>query len=224
MAVRRGLPGPDGRLRRARHPGHRRQRQPLQPDRRDRDPADAGGRGARRDRRRHAAYPVRLRRRRASGSSCSARPARSCPGSEWAHVVHGHLGGLPPRVDLGAEKSLAALLVEAVGAGHQRPRPLRRRAGPGPGGGRPARRHRRRGRRSRATRSSLCSRSRRRGRSSPCRATCADELVGLAERHGVPLTPLGQTGGGELSVEGQFTIPLDELRATWSATLPTALG
>src|SRR3954451_4188256 len=31
-------------------------------------------------------------------------------GSEWAHVVHGHLGGLPPRVDLAGEKSLAALL------------------------------------------------------------------------------------------------------------------
>ena len=36
-------------------------------------------------------------------------------GSEWAHVVHGHLGGLPPRVDLAAEKSLAELLREAVG-------------------------------------------------------------------------------------------------------------
>ena len=24
-------------------------------------------------------------------------------GSEWAHVVHGHLGGLPPQVDLGVE-------------------------------------------------------------------------------------------------------------------------
>ena len=44
VAVRRGLPRPQGRLPRARHPGHRRQRQPLQPDRRDRDPADPGGR------------------------------------------------------------------------------------------------------------------------------------------------------------------------------------
>ena len=31
-------------------------------------------------------------------------------GSEWAHVVHGHLGGTPPRVDLPAERALAALL------------------------------------------------------------------------------------------------------------------
>ncbi len=36
-------------------------------------------------------------------------------GSEWAHVVHGHLGGTPPIVDLAAERSLAELLREAVG-------------------------------------------------------------------------------------------------------------
>jgi phosphoribosylformylglycinamidine synthase len=34
-------------------------------------------------------------------------------GSEWAHVVHGHLGGLPPSVDLGAERALAEVLVSA---------------------------------------------------------------------------------------------------------------
>ncbi|MGQ0840369.1 phosphoribosylformylglycinamidine synthase subunit PurL [Actinokineospora sp.] len=32
-------------------------------------------------------------------------------GSEWAHVVHGHLGGLPPKVDLAREKLLAEILV-----------------------------------------------------------------------------------------------------------------
>jgi phosphoribosylformylglycinamidine synthase len=31
-------------------------------------------------------------------------------GSEWAHVVHGHLGGRPPKVDLAAERALAELL------------------------------------------------------------------------------------------------------------------
>jgi phosphoribosylformylglycinamidine synthase subunit PurL len=34
-------------------------------------------------------------------------------GSEWAHVVHGHLGGLPPAVDLMAERELAEILVNA---------------------------------------------------------------------------------------------------------------
>ncbi len=32
-------------------------------------------------------------------------------GSEWAHTVHGHLGGLPPEVDLGRERQLAEILV-----------------------------------------------------------------------------------------------------------------
>ena len=34
-------------------------------------------------------------------------------GSEWASVVHGHLGGRPPAVDLAAEKELADILVNA---------------------------------------------------------------------------------------------------------------
>ncbi|RKT51581.1 phosphoribosylformylglycinamidine synthase subunit PurL [Saccharothrix australiensis] len=32
-------------------------------------------------------------------------------GSEWAHVVHGHLGGVPPKVDLAREKLLGEILV-----------------------------------------------------------------------------------------------------------------
>ncbi len=38
-------------------------------------------------------------------------------GSEWAHVVHGHLGGLPPKVDLEAERALAKVLVAASRGG-----------------------------------------------------------------------------------------------------------
>ena len=34
-------------------------------------------------------------------------------GSEWAHVVHGHLGGLPPVLDLEAERQLGQILVAA---------------------------------------------------------------------------------------------------------------
>ena len=67
-------------------------------------------------------------------------------GSEWAHVVHGHLGGLPPAVDLAAEKALAELLREARRAGDQRARPLRGRARPGAGRGGPRQRRRRAGR------------------------------------------------------------------------------
>ncbi|UYN82947.1 MAG: phosphoribosylformylglycinamidine synthase subunit PurL [Microcella sp.] len=38
-------------------------------------------------------------------------------GSVWADVVHGHLGGLPPRVDLAAERNLAGLLAAAAEEG-----------------------------------------------------------------------------------------------------------
>ena len=39
--------------------------------------------------------------------------ANELAGGEWAHVVHGHLGGLPPAVDLGAEQLLGEILVNA---------------------------------------------------------------------------------------------------------------
>nr|WP_245679478.1 phosphoribosylformylglycinamidine synthase subunit PurL [Actinomadura hibisca] len=38
-------------------------------------------------------------------------------GSEWAHVVYNHLGGLPPKVDLAAERALASVLIAAAREG-----------------------------------------------------------------------------------------------------------
>jgi phosphoribosylformylglycinamidine synthase len=35
-------------------------------------------------------------------------------GSEWAHVVHGFLGGVPPAVDLDRERLLADVLIDAA--------------------------------------------------------------------------------------------------------------
>ena len=139
------VPRAQGRLPRARHPGDWRQRVALQPDRRDADPADPGRRRARGDRRRHPAHAVVLSARPARSSYCSGETREELVGSEWAHVVHGHLGGLPPVVDLGAERSLAVLLREGVGLLDERPRPLRRRAGPGAGRGVDAARRRRHG-------------------------------------------------------------------------------
>ena len=46
----------------------------------------------------------------------------------------------------------------------------------------------------------------------------------MAGALGVPLRRLGTTGGDAFTVEGAFSIPLDELRAAWSPTLPAALG
>jgi phosphoribosylformylglycinamidine synthase len=38
-------------------------------------------------------------------------------GSMWAHVLHGHVGGVPPAVDLDAEQRLAALLADGAARG-----------------------------------------------------------------------------------------------------------
>ena len=144
-------------------------------------------------------------------------------GSEWAHVVHGHLGGQPPRVDLAAERSLAELLREAVG--------LVTSAHDLSDGG---------------LAQALVESALRHGvgasvavgddpfvalfSESTARVLVtvpdgdAERLVALAGRHGVPLTALGITGGDTIAVDGQFDLPLHELRAAWTATLPAALG
>jgi phosphoribosylformylglycinamidine synthase subunit PurL len=148
-------------------------------------------------------------------------------GSEWAHVAHGHLGGLPPRVDLAAERALGELLVEAsaqglLTAGHDL----------SDGG----------------LAQALVEASLRRGvgarvtlpaeldpfialfAESAGRAVVAvgsadlERFAALCAGSGVPATELGVTGGAELVVEGQFAVPLAELREAWSATLPAALG
>jgi phosphoribosylformylglycinamidine synthase len=41
---------------------------------------------------------------------------------------------------------------------------------------------------------------------------------------GVPVTELGTTGGETLDVAGLLQLPLDELRAAWTATLPALFG
>jgi len=144
-------------------------------------------------------------------------------GSEWAHVVHGHLGGRPPAVDLGAEKALAALLADGVG--------LLSSAHDLSDGG---------------LSQALVESSLRRGigatvtlagdafvdlfSESAARvlvtvaAGDSARLTELALAHGVPVAHLGETGGDALVVEGQFDLPLDELRTAWTATLPAALS
>jgi phosphoribosylformylglycinamidine synthase II len=144
-------------------------------------------------------------------------------GSEWAHVVHGHLGGLPPRVDLEAERSLAELLREAVGlvtSAHDLAEgglaqalaegALRHGIGVSvdvPGDAFVG----------------LFSESAARVLVSVDEDR-AELLVELARRHGVEVTPLGLTGGDALAVAGQFDLPLDELREAWTGTLPAALA
>ena len=146
-------------------------------------------------------------------------------GSTWADVVHDHLGGRPPVVDLAAEQALAALLREAARRG------LLSAAHDLSDGGlamalvegclRP---RRRRPRRAATTRSSTCSASRRRERSWSWPRTVTTSSSSLAEKHGVELASIGRTGGDAFEVAGQFSVPLAELRADWEATLPAVLG
>jgi phosphoribosylformylglycinamidine synthase II len=144
-------------------------------------------------------------------------------GSEWAHVVHGHLGGTPPQVDLVAERSLARTLADLVGLatsahdlsdGGLAQALVEACLVGGVGAtvgldGDPF--------------VALFSES-------AARAIVTvpddeiDELRALCARHDVPVAEIGTTGGGELRVDGAFDVTLRELRAVWQATLPAAFG
>jgi phosphoribosylformylglycinamidine synthase subunit PurL len=146
-------------------------------------------------------------------------------GSEWAWVVHNHLGGSPPEVDFDAEMRLAAVLNQAAAHGHLRSAHdlsdgglaqalvescLRYGVGATlllPEGADPF--------------TLLFSESSARvlvavphGRETA--------FTGLCTEHGVPYTPLGVVDrcSDALEVRGQFQIPLDELSEAWSGTLP----
>ncbi|MCW2856455.1 MAG: purL [Marmoricola sp.] len=144
-------------------------------------------------------------------------------GSEWAHVVHGHLGGLPPAVDLAAEQALAELLVDGVG--------LLTSAHDLSDGGlaqalvESALRHDIGVSVRLAGDAFVGLFSESAGRVVVTVApTDGDALGALASRYGVALTELGVTGGGSVTVEDQFDLPLVEARAVWSATLPAAFA
>ena len=230
VAVRRGDPRAGRRLPRARRAGHRRQRQLLQPDRRRGDPPDAGGRRARRAsttsrRRTPIGFGADGRRR----CCCSATTRDELGGSEWAHVVHGHLGGRPPAVDLAAEQALgrragrrgratalvdaahdlsdgglAQALVEMACAAASARRVELPTA---------------------STRSSRCSASRRPGPSWRCRPTGSRTLEARASSYGVPVTRLGHHGRRiPCRARGSRRSAVDELRAAHEGTLPALFG
>ena len=147
-------------------------------------------------------------------------------GSAWADVVHGHLGGQPPALDLEHEKRLAGLLVRAARGG------LLSSAHDLSDGGlaqalvESALRH--------GVGASVSL-----GSDDPFVALFAEstgrvlvslpaanasELADRATEAGIPLRRLGSTGGDTLEVEGQFTLSLDEIRAAWQAPIPAALA
>ncbi len=148
-------------------------------------------------------------------------------GSEWAHVVHEHLGGIPPRVDLAAERALSELLVAATGV-------LSSAHDVSDGG-------------IAQTLVESCLRNGIGARVDLAELADGDAFLALfsesaarvvvtvapedeerifelAAEHGVPITSLGETRGDSLDVHGVFDVPLEELRLAWSTTLPAALA
>jgi phosphoribosylformylglycinamidine synthase len=148
-------------------------------------------------------------------------------GSEWASVVHGHLGGRPPQVDLAREKLLATVIAGAaerglLGGAHDLSDGglsqalvescLRNGVGARvalPEGVEPA--------------VALFAESTGRALAIVSRGH-EKAFTALVEEHGLPWSPLGVVGGSALDVRDQFSIPLDELRTAWTGTLPALFG
>jgi phosphoribosylformylglycinamidine synthase len=152
-------------------------------------------------------------------------------GSEWARVVHGHLGGVPPRVDLAAERQLADILVNAsrdglVDAAHdlsegglaQALVECCLRYGVGarvwlPDG----------------LDSFVALFSESAGRAVVAVPRSEEvRFTDMCSARGFPHLRIGVTDGtgpdAALDVQDQFVVPLAELRDAWSATLPGVLG
>jgi phosphoribosylformylglycinamidine synthase len=151
-------------------------------------------------------------------------------GSEWAHVVHNHLGGTPPQLDLEAERALGEFLVTAAANG------LLASAHDISDGGLAQ------------TLTESCLRS---GlgadieiagdafvllwSESASRAVVsaaperAAEVTAAAQRLGVPCTQIGVVAGlPVLTLDGifggQVAVPISELRTVSEATLPALFG
>ena len=172
-----------------------------------------------------AAYADRLRRRRRDACCCWARPARSCPGRSGRTSCTSTSAGCRRRSTWRARRRWPSCCEEAVGPGHFCARPVGRRPRPDAGRVGAAQRGRRAGvARGRPVRRAVLRVGRARA-SSRCPPTDVERLTALAERHGVPVTELGRTGGDAAVVDGvssTSTCPL--LRDTWTRTLPDALG
>jgi len=146
-------------------------------------------------------------------------------GSQWAAIMHGHLGGLPPSVDLAAEARLAGVLAQAAAQGW-----LTAAHDISDGG-------------LAATltesvlRYGVGARVQLSGdpfielfSESGGRVLVAGLPDGLAALEagcveaGVPMTRLGEVGGEELAIDGVTPIPLADLRAAWTGTFPKLFG
>jgi phosphoribosylformylglycinamidine synthase II len=151
-------------------------------------------------------------------------------GSAWADVIHDHLGGHPPIVDLDHEKRLAEVMIRASRRGLLRSAhdlsdgglaqalvECCLRKGFGVEVGLPI-----------EADPFVMMFSESTGRVvASLQPDLVDELESLCSELQVPLTRLGVVGPreeAELHIAGQCVLPLDQIREAWSATLPIAMG
>ncbi|PWH07820.1 phosphoribosylformylglycinamidine synthase subunit PurL [Brachybacterium endophyticum] len=153
-------------------------------------------------------------------------------GSAWAQVAHDHLGGLPPQVDLEAERALAEVLITAGAGG------LAAAAHDLSEGGLAQALVEGSVRFGVGAEVSLDGLTRRDGvdlftalfSESQGRALVAveagreQELLDLAREHGVPAIGVGSTGGATLAVASLEAVGLAELRELREGTLPRHFG
>jgi len=157
--------------------------------------------------------------------------AEELSGSAWAHTVHAHLGGRPPKVDLAAERALARVLIDAVRGGlvdasHdlsdggliQALTESVLRFGVG----------------ARVDLAAVLDRDgvdlatllfAESGARAIVATADAPAVESLAARHGVPVARIGMTDDdGSLDVAGQFSIEMAELGQAHRVTLPALFG
>jgi phosphoribosylformylglycinamidine synthase len=154
-------------------------------------------------------------------------------GGEWAHALHGHLGGQPPRVDLAAEKALASFFVDAARRGALASShdlsdgglavalaesvltggtgasvdltPVLERDGID-------------------AFTALYSESTARALVTVRSEADVATVVGIAETHGVPVARLGVTDGDRLKVKDALDLGLDEMRTAHTGTMARYFG
>lgn len=163
--------------------------------------------------------------------------AEELDGSAWADTIHGHLGGRPPKVDLAAEKRLAGLIQAAsqqglISAAHD--------LSTGGLGQALAEATTRFGVGARVWLSEIVERdgvdvatalfSESTGRVIVSVPREEDvKFRGLCEGRDYPVIRIGVTDAAEgvesvLDIQGLFSVPVAEIRATSRATLPAAFG
>ncbi|POX68261.1 phosphoribosylformylglycinamidine synthase subunit PurL [Microbacterium sp. Ru50] len=163
--------------------------------------------------------------------------AEELDGSAWADTIHGHLGGRPPKVDLAAEKRLAGLIQAAsqqglISAAHD--------LSTGGLGQALAEATTRFGVGARVWLSEIVERdgvdvatalfSESTGRVIVSVPREEDvKFRGLCEGRDYPVIRIGVTDAAEgvesvLDIQGLFSVPVAEIRATSRATLPSAFG